>query len=89
MTAIEKKSKVKYWKFDFLFIHRESGWGNILDWNEANPVRNSLVHQSRSEEDGPLLLLLRPGGWQVAAYPKIPGASDRVSEGAWEEEEQV
>ena len=27
MTAIEKKSKVKHWKYDFLFLHRASGWG--------------------------------------------------------------
>jgi len=25
MTAIEKKSKLKNWKYDFLFIHRETG----------------------------------------------------------------
>jgi len=25
MTSIEKKSKLKYWKYDLLFLHRESG----------------------------------------------------------------
>jgi len=40
MTAIEKKSKVKHWKYDFLFVRRESGWGNIPDWNEGKPVKN-------------------------------------------------
>jgi len=30
MTAIEKKLKLKYWKYDFLFLHRESGWGDVL-----------------------------------------------------------
>jgi len=40
MTTIEKKSKVKHWKYDFLFVRRESGRGNIPDWNEGKPVRN-------------------------------------------------
>ena len=40
MTVIEKKSKVKHWKYDFLFVHRESGWGNTPDWNEGKPIRN-------------------------------------------------
>jgi len=31
MTALEKKSIVKNWKYDFLFMHREAGWGNFLD----------------------------------------------------------
>ena len=31
MIDIEKKSKVKHWKYDFLFVHRESGWGNVPD----------------------------------------------------------
>ena len=38
--AIEKKSKVKHWKYDFLFVHRESSWGNIPNWNEGKPVKN-------------------------------------------------
>ena len=29
MTAIEKKSKVKNWKYDFLFAQREAGWGDL------------------------------------------------------------
>ena len=40
MTSIEKKSKAKHWNYDFLFVHRESGWGNIPDWNEGKPIRN-------------------------------------------------
>ncbi|KAJ8431148.1 hypothetical protein Cgig2_026745 [Carnegiea gigantea] len=40
MTAIEKKSEVKHWKYDFLFVRRESGWENVPDWNEGKPVRN-------------------------------------------------
>ena len=39
MTAI-KKSKVKNWKYDFLFVRRETGWGDLPDWNERKPVRN-------------------------------------------------
>ncbi|KAJ8425245.1 hypothetical protein Cgig2_015852 [Carnegiea gigantea] len=31
MIAIEKKSKVKNWKYDFLFARREAGWGDFLD----------------------------------------------------------
>ncbi|KAJ8448735.1 hypothetical protein Cgig2_011356 [Carnegiea gigantea] len=31
MTAIEKKSKVKHWKYDFVFLRRESGWGDVPD----------------------------------------------------------
>ena len=33
MTAIEKKFKLKNWKYDFLFIHRAIGWGDLPDWN--------------------------------------------------------
>ena len=40
MTAIEKKSKVKYWKYGFLFVRCDSGWGDISDWNEGKSVRN-------------------------------------------------
>jgi len=31
LMAIENKSKVKNWKYDFLFVHREAGRGDILD----------------------------------------------------------
>lgn len=31
MTAIKKKSKVKNWKYDFPFVRREVGWGDLLD----------------------------------------------------------
>ncbi|KAJ8419987.1 hypothetical protein Cgig2_025350 [Carnegiea gigantea] len=40
MMDIEKKSKLKYWKYDFLFLRRESGYGDALDWNEGKPVRS-------------------------------------------------
>ncbi|KAJ8433087.1 hypothetical protein Cgig2_014135 [Carnegiea gigantea] len=38
MTAIEKKSKLKYWKYDFLFVCRESGWSDVPDWNEGKLI---------------------------------------------------
>jgi len=31
ITAIGKKSKVKHWKYDLLFLHRELGWGDVPD----------------------------------------------------------
>ncbi|KAJ8419891.1 hypothetical protein Cgig2_017701 [Carnegiea gigantea] len=40
MRAIEKKSKVKHWKYDFLFLRRESGCGDVPNWNKGKPVRN-------------------------------------------------
>ncbi|KAJ8433142.1 hypothetical protein Cgig2_007106 [Carnegiea gigantea] len=49
ITTIEKKSKVKYWKHDFLFLRRESGWGDDPDWNENKPVRNSFGEPTAEE----------------------------------------
>ena len=40
MTAIEKKSKIKYWKYDFLFVRRVSGWGHAPVCNEDKSIRN-------------------------------------------------
>ncbi|KAJ8432886.1 hypothetical protein Cgig2_017615 [Carnegiea gigantea] len=40
IMVIENKLKVKYRKYDFLFVPRESGLGNIPDWNGDKPVRN-------------------------------------------------
>jgi len=40
MTAIEKNSKVKYWKYNFFFVHRESSWGDVPVWNEDKPIMN-------------------------------------------------
>ena len=42
MMAIEKKPKVKHGKYDFFFLRRESGWGDVPDWNEGKAVRNSI-----------------------------------------------
>ncbi|KAJ8426754.1 hypothetical protein Cgig2_029423 [Carnegiea gigantea] len=49
ITAIEKKSKVKHWKYDFLFVHRESGWGDVPDWNEGKPMRNPFGEPTAEE----------------------------------------
>jgi len=49
MAAIEKKSKVKYWKYDFLFLHRESCWGDVPDWNEGQPVWNPFGEPTADE----------------------------------------
>jgi len=49
MTAIEKKSKVKHWKYDFLFLHRESSWGDVPNWNEGKPVRNPFGEPTADE----------------------------------------
>ena len=27
--AIKKKFKMKNWKYDFLFVHREASWGGM------------------------------------------------------------
>ena len=40
MMTIEKKSKVKYYKYHFLFVHYELGWGDVLDWIEGKLLRN-------------------------------------------------
>ena len=49
ITAIKKKSKVKYWKYDFLFLHQESGWGDVPDWNEGKPARNPFGEPTAEE----------------------------------------
>ncbi|KAJ8434745.1 hypothetical protein Cgig2_001948 [Carnegiea gigantea] len=50
MTAIEKKSKVKHLKYDFLFLRRESGWGDVPDWNEGKPMRNPFREPTVNEQ---------------------------------------
>jgi len=42
MTTIQKKSKLKYWKNDFHLLYRESGWGDVPDWNEGKPAPEPL-----------------------------------------------
>jgi len=49
MTAIEKKSKLKYWKYDFFFIHRESGWCDVPDWNEGKLARSPFREPTAKE----------------------------------------
>lgn len=49
MTTIEKKSKVRYWKYDFLFLRRASGWGDVPTWNEGKPVRNPFGEPTAEE----------------------------------------
>jgi len=40
---------VKHWKYDLLFVHRESGWGNVPNWNKGKPVRNLFVVPTTEE----------------------------------------
>ena len=49
MKAIEKKSKVKHWKYDWFCICPKSGWGNIPDWNEGKLVRNPFGEPTTEE----------------------------------------
>jgi len=49
MTAIEKKSKLKYWKYDFLFLHRELGLGDVPHWNKGKPVRSTFGEPTAEE----------------------------------------
>jgi len=49
MTAIEKKSKVKHRKHDFLFLRRTSSWGDVPDWNEGKPMRNPFGKPTTDE----------------------------------------
>jgi len=49
MTAIEKKSTLKNWKYDFLFMHRTTSWANLPNWNDGKMVRN-LFREPTSEE---------------------------------------
>jgi len=51
VTAIEKKSKVKHWNYNFLFVCRESGWGNIPNWNEGKPIRNPFGEPTTVEKN--------------------------------------
>jgi len=37
---MEKKSKIKNWKYDFLFVHKAAGWAAVSEWNDGKPVRN-------------------------------------------------
>ena len=50
MTANEKKSKVKRWKYNFLFLRRESGWEDVPYWNEGKPVRNPFGEPMADEQ---------------------------------------
>ncbi|KAJ8442013.1 LOW QUALITY PROTEIN: hypothetical protein Cgig2_033777 [Carnegiea gigantea] len=50
MTAIEKKSKVKYRKYNFLFLHREPGWGDVPNWDEGKPVWNPFGEHTVDEQ---------------------------------------
>ena len=43
MTTIEKKSKVKHWKYDFLFVSRDSGWGDLPGQYKEKPIRNPFT----------------------------------------------
>jgi len=38
ITAIKKKSKLKNWKYDFLFVHHAMGWADLPDWNDDKPI---------------------------------------------------
>ncbi|KAJ8432914.1 hypothetical protein Cgig2_004588 [Carnegiea gigantea] len=49
MTTIEKKSKLKYWKYDFLFLRQELGWDDVPKWNEGKPVRNPFGEPTTEE----------------------------------------
>ena len=40
MMTIEKKSKLKNLKYDFLFIHHATGLGELPDWNSGKPIQN-------------------------------------------------
>jgi len=49
MMAIEKKSNVKYKRYNFLFVHRESSWGNVPGWNEGKLVRKPFREPTAEE----------------------------------------
>ena len=40
---------LKYWKYDFLFLCRESGWGDIPYLNEGTPVRSPFGKPTAEE----------------------------------------
>jgi len=50
VMAIEKKSKVKHCKYNFLFIRRDLGWENLPGWNEEKLVRNPFGEPSDEEQ---------------------------------------
>lgn len=50
MSAIEKKSKVKNWKYNFLFVCREDGWGDVPDWNDEKPCKEAIGIPSPEEK---------------------------------------
>ena len=49
MMTIEKKSKVKNWKYDFLFVHCEAGCGDHRDCNKGKLVRNPFGEPTAEE----------------------------------------
>ena len=82
MTAIEKKSKVKHWKYDFLFVRRELGWGNIPNLNEGKPIRNPFGEPTVRTRRRPATSIITSGRQQALAYPEVHVAGDRVRERA-------
>jgi len=68
MIAIEKKSKLKNWKYNFLFIYREDKWVDVPDGNKDGPIRNSYNKPTMKEK--------------VSVPPYLYVTSDRCEEGA-------
>ena len=50
MTTIEKKSKVKLWMYDFLFLCRELGYEKVPNWNEVKAVWNPFGETTVGEK---------------------------------------
>ncbi|KAJ8432190.1 hypothetical protein Cgig2_013732 [Carnegiea gigantea] len=50
MRAIEKKSKVKNQKYNFLFIRRKAGWGYLPNWNKRMPVRSPYGEPTKDKK---------------------------------------
>ncbi|KAJ8438015.1 LOW QUALITY PROTEIN: hypothetical protein Cgig2_029996 [Carnegiea gigantea] len=55
MTAIKKKSKVKHWKYDFLFVHRESEQARarltVFETGDATPEQVAADAERCREEE--------------------------------------
>jgi len=40
---------VDHWKYNFLFVRQDSGWGDVPDWNECKPLSNPFGEPTAEE----------------------------------------
>ena len=50
MLEIERKSKLRNWKYNVIYIQSREGWGEFPIWNEAKPITNPFGIPTRKEK---------------------------------------